>query len=546
MIAACLFVLFLIVPFEPRFTVPVGPLRLSLVEAAALPCFAILATVPGHRGRGARLRLNPPLLALVAFVAVAVASAALATVEPGRAFKFALRLGAMLAGAVLVARVDDRARTWAFRGLLVSGSIAAALAIAEGTGVRRLDVVLGAFREIPFNVAGVRRASAGSEYPNLGAGMILYALLCGVVLLRHRPWLRGAVVAAMTFGLAQTYSRGAWVAGLAALGVAAAFEEGRRRFGPVLSYAGVLAAFIFGQEISQIRFGGENANDFYAATYASPKQFAVDASARIVVPVEVRNVGRRPWRVADQIHLSYHLYENSNRPLVDGPRTDLPRDVLPGQSVTLEAVLHAPRRSGEYVLMWDLVHEDTTWFSGQGVTPGLARLMVGGPEAAPIGEAPAKPADPDPALTVPAAAAPILAPEALAWRPSRVDLWRLALRMWAVHPFLGIGPDNYRWTYGALAGRKTFDTRVFANNMYLELAATLGTFGLATFLAALVFALRRGVASAVTSDCARMALCLLVAMSVHGLVDYVLAFTGHYLVLALALGTLSAPEAAQG
>lgn len=547
MIAVCLFVLFLIVPFEPRFTVPVGPLHLSLVEAVALPCFGILAAMTRKDARREPLRLSRPLIALGGFVVVAVVSAALARVEPLRAFKFALRLGAMLTCAVLVARVDDRARSWAFRGLLASGSVAAVLAIVEGIGVRSIDVLLGAFREIPFNVAGVRRASAGSEYPNLGAAMILYALLCGVVLLRGRPWLRAGFVVAMTFGLAQTYSRGGWLAGLVALGVGAIFERGRGRLAPVLAYAGVLAVFVFGQEISQIRFGGENANDFYAATYKSPKQFAMDASARVIVPVEVRNVGRRPWRIADQIHLSYHLYENSTRPLVDGPRTDLPHDVLPGESVTLDAILRAPRRPGEYVLMWDLVHEDTTWFSGQGVAPGVARLLVGGAEeAAPVdapASAPARPADKGMGLAVPAAVEPILAPEALAWRPSRADLWRLAARMWAANPFFGIGPDNYRWTYGTLAGKKTFDTRVFANNMYLEFAATLGTFGLATFLAALCFALLRGVSAAPTSDTARIAVAILVAMSVHGFADYVLAFTGHYLVFALAIATLSAPEA---
>jgi len=542
--AVCLFFLFLIVPFEPRFTVPVGPLHLSLIEAVALPCFAILATGADVRGHGLRLRSSPALLALAVFVAVAIVSAALATVEPRRAFKFALRLAAMFACAALVARVDDRARTWAFRGLLASGSLAAVLAMLEGVGVRSIDVLLGAFREIPFNVAGVRRASAGSEYPNLGAAMMLYALLCGVVLLRGRPWLRASFVAAMAFGLCQTYSRGAWIAGLVALCAGALFERGRGRFVPGVAYAGVLAVFIFGQEISQIRFGGENANDFYAATYKSPKQFAMDASARVVVQVEVRNVGRRPWRVADQIHLSYHLYENSKRPLVDGPRTDLPHDVLPGQSVTLEAILRAPRRPGEYLLMWDLVHEDTTWFSGQGVTPGVARLLVGGAEeAAPVEATASGPEDPSAGLKVPASAEPILAPEALAWRPSRLDLWRLAARMWASHPFFGVGPDNYRWTYGALAGKKTFDTRVFANNMYLEFAATLGTLGLAAFLAALALALGRGAGLAAASDTARIAVTILVAMSVHGLVDYVLAFTGHYLVFALALGTLSAPKA---
>jgi hypothetical protein len=284
-----------------------------------------------------------------------------------------------------------------------------------------------------------------------------------------------------------------------------------------------------GAEISQIRFGGENANDFYAASYDAPKQLALDSSARILVPVTVRNVGRRPWRKAEEIHLSYHLYQNSARPLVDGPRTDLPRDVLPGETVTFDAILRAPARPGEYLLMWDLVHEDTTWFSGQGVKPGVARLIVG---SAP---------GPPPAVSEDQGLKAI--PDTLAWRPSRLDLWRIALRMWAENPFFGVGPDNYRWRYGTMAGKATFDTRVFSNNMFLEFAATLGTFGLSAFCAALAFALMNGWRRARGSSTALIALSILVAMTVHGFADYLLAFTGHYLVFGFVMGVLSRPAA---
>ena len=130
-------------------------------------------------------------------------------------------------------------------------------------------------------------------------------------------------------------------------------------------------------------------------------------------------------------------------------------------------------------------------------------------------------------------------PDTLAWRPSRLELWRLAVRMWSANPFFGVGPDNYRWTYGALAGKAAFDTRVFSNNTFLEFAATLGTFGLAAFGAALGLALLNGWRHAGESGVALMALSILVAMTVHGLVDYVLAFTGHYLVFGFAMGAAS-------
>jgi hypothetical protein len=466
-------------------------------------------------------------MSLALLIHVSLVSASLAAPDPGRAFKFTLRLTAMFLFAILVSRQKERDLRWGFGALTVSGGLAATLAVLEGRGFRTLDLLLGAFREIPFNVAGVRRASAGSEYPNLGAAMIFYALLAGVTLLRRRPWLRTAFVLLLTTGLAYTYSRGAWIAGLAGLLTAAWFERDRGRFVPAALYLGTLGLFVGSAEISQVRFGGENANDFYAATYEAPRQFAILPGERIVVPVTVRNVGRRPWRKGEEIHLSYHLYLNSKRPLVDGPRTELPHDVLPGEIVTFDAALRAPAKAGEYLLMWDLVHEDTTWFSGQGVKPGLSRLMVGRPASGP------SPAEAEALAAI---------PDALAWRPSRLELWRLAMSMWAANPFFGVGPDNYRWTYGDLAGKATFDTRVFSNNMLLEFAATLGTFGLAAFSAALLLALRSGWREAPESQAAVIALSILVAMTVHGLADYLLAFTGHYLVFGLVIGVLSRAE----
>jgi O-antigen ligase len=172
-----------------------------------------------------------------------------------------------------------------------------------------------------------------------------------------------------------------------------------------------------------------------------------------------------------------------------------------------------------------LVHEDTTWFSGQGVKPGVARLIVGSGTAAPA-----------PAHTEEAALKTL--PETLAWRPSRLELWAIAMRQWTENPFFGAGPDTFRWMYGTKAGKTAFDTRVFANNMYLEFAATLGTFGLAAFGASLGFALWNGWRAAPASDVALMAFSILVAMSVHGLADYLLAFTGHYLVWGFAVGAL--------
>ncbi len=518
---ACLFILFLMAPFEPRFTVPLGFMGVSLVEAIAIPTFLVVA-IALLRSRD--ISTPPPAIrALILFALVAFVSAALAAESPMRALKFALRLCAMTALAALVSQLGEGEVASAFRGLALSGVAVAGLAIAEGLGVRSLDSFLGGFREMPFNVAGVRRATAGSEYPNLGAAMLVYALLAGVALLENRPELRATFVFLLTGGLAFTYSRGAWLAGFAGLAALASTEAGLRRFTPSAVYLSLLGLFVAREEITQLRLGSENANDFYAAVYRVPPEYAFAPGERTLVPVTVTNTGQKPWRVEEQFHISYHLYETAARPLTDGPRSDLPRDVLPGDSVTIQAEVRIPPKAGRYLLLWDLVHEDTTWFSGQGVRPGAVRLLAGDPPMA---------AD---AIREDDAVRAI--PDALGWRPSRLELWRLAARMWASNPFFGVGPDNFRWTYGLVAGKAVFDTRVFANNLFFELAATVGTFGLAAFLAALMFALQSGYPGSSISPSSCAAFALLVAMTVHGLTDYLFAFTGHYLTLGLALGT---------
>lgn len=133
------------------------------------------------------------------------------------------------------------------------------------------------------------------------------------------------------------------------------------------------------------------------------------------------------------------------------------------------------------------------------------------------------------------------------WRPSRKELWPLALAMWKDHPVLGVGPDNFRKLAGRYAGRECeWDARTFANNTYLEVATTVGIAGLIALLGVLLGlfvgcgpALRRGRAAPTLSAAC---LALAAAMAAHGLVDHVLAFTGHYLLLAFTTGVASAVE----
>src|SRR5262249_40990147 len=292
--------------------------------------------------------------------------------------------------------------------------------------------------------------------------------------------------------------------------------------------AGVAAAFAWRGEIFRLRFESEGMARWYAAAYSA------DEAALSLAPLErrrttvhVTNTGRRPWTISEGFHLSYHWYDLGGRPMGDGPRMALPHDVAPGEAVVLEARVEAPAAEGRYALRWALGPGPTPGFRGGGV-PGEA-VAVAVPRGGPL-----------PATT----AALRLPPWTPPWRPSRAELWGLAAGMWREHPWLGVGSDNYRRLYGLRSGHTLWDDRVFANNTLLEAAATTGSLGVlalaGTFLAALLGAWRGlAVAGRLEAALGETALGALAGLAAHGMVDYVLAFTGHYVFFGFVVGVVS-------
>jgi O-antigen ligase len=133
----------------------------------------------------------------------------------------------------------------------------------------------------------------------------------------------------------------------------------------------------------------------------------------------------------------------------------------------------------------------------------------------------------------------------LVWQPGRRDLWGLAVSLWKERPLLGVGSDNYRHLYGARAGRAFWDTRVYANNTLLEAAATTGALGALALLLTLAFTLREGFRSQVPESAALFALAA--GCAAHGVVDYLLAATGHYLLFGFVVGGIAGlPPAVPG
>jgi O-antigen ligase len=182
----------------------------------------------------------------------------------------------------------------------------------------------------------------------------------------------------------------------------------------------------------------------------------------------------------------------------------------------------APVEAGAYTLVWDIVHETRAWFSTEGVASARSAVEVRGARAE-------RTMAPMPRLPPPA------------MRPGRPALWAAALALARQHPLLGIGPDNFRFAYGPYVGSTRWDSRVHANNSYLEVLVGAGVVGLAAFVwlvAATGITLWRRVATAGTDNhaAAVAAFALWLVIAGHGMVDSFLSFTTTYVTFAVAGG----------
>ena len=109
------------------------------------------------------------------------------------------------------------------------------------------------------------------------------------------------------------------------------------------------------------------------------------------IAVTLVNTGTHPWLSTgpSAISLTYHLFGRTGNPwqplspftpgllkFGQGPQV-IPRDVLPGQSITLHIPVQAPAASGTYRVVWDIEQGAGTWFSQEGIPPRVETLHVG-------------------------------------------------------------------------------------------------------------------------------------------------------------------------
>jgi hypothetical protein len=506
------------------------------------------------------VRAEPLAVGAALWALVLVASALAAPSYRGAALKFVLRSlsGVLLFFAVRsLARSPETARR-AILGLLAGAILSATTALLDWYAPNA--AVWTIFRASGFDAFGLDRASGVFAYPTIGAMYWEAAIPLAIVvpLLREPPrrmWLAVAVSASvpLVWALVASGTRsglaGAAVAcaGLVAFGPARPRQKTETPRAPMRRAA--VAVLVVLALTSALTIGGTSLvgqrlrwwqdRDWFRADYdvgACPTTLHIRES--FTLPVHLRNTGTLRWQRsgARPFRLAYHwdpLERDATLGDFEGRRTELPVDVPPGGAVDVVASARAPARPGTYRLRWDLVQEHVTWFSERGnAMPAQSVVVEEQPEGAPPPEISAAES-----LPVPPAPQP---------PPSRPALWRAALALWRERPLLGVGPDNFRRRYLDVigldpTGQPYSDTRIHANNFYLETLADLGLVGLAV-LAWVMIGLFRSLRALSRADRLAGLGCGIAAGAffVHGCLDYFLEFTPLYGLFWTLLGVTAA------
>ena len=545
-------------PFErPLNALSAGGFTMTTVELTVL--MALGVGVFTWLRDPASVRWATPVTAPMVAVLIVVTIAALAAPEfRANAFRCAGRLFAAATLCVLtlntVSTRDRAGRVIAM--LLAVGSVVGILAVLELMQLPWVMELLRAFRPGFHVVGGQVRATSTLFYPTITSMYLEVVFALGLFWLisdvasgfpvrrslgeggRRMVWPFTALTL-VGAGIIATFTRAGLITMTLSLAIAGGLIFVRhRRWSPVhtrlAALAGVLLILVLAARSPQMllaRISTEGSQDWYGAAYTVPQSLTLQPDSFNDIPVRLANRGRLTWQ-SDQLPafaLSYHWLTSDTEEVViyDGLRTPFTRPVAPGDDAPVMARVRAPGYPGTYVLVWDVVHEHRTWLSVEGVYPGRTFVYVEGA-----------------AVTAPLATRGRM--PASVMRLPRQLLWTTALAVARDHPLLGVGPDNFRQVYGRYLSLVTWDTRVHANNVYLEVLAGTGIVGLAAVVW-LAIAMGRSLWKrwrTVPADKLPLfaaAAAAMAAIAVHGLVDSFVTFTPTYVVFALATGLMFSP-----
>jgi hypothetical protein len=376
------------------------------------------------------------------------------------------------------------------------------------------------FRENDFYLGSVARLSGSFEYPNTAAAYFALSLPIIWSELKSR-WFRIAGFLVVASALIMTYSRAASLAALLALVVWSFIGKKRSELQIAVSFGMLFLAFlIFNRDIYR-RFSLQPQTTDFSAQYELEYNFIREhPNASGDLRIHLRNTGTTMWtpKRNDQFSLSYRLYDAEKKVLVRKAieHTVLPTPVRSQEAVDILASFRAPDKAGVYLLTWDLFSEESGWFSGRGIYPGIVEVHVDPDNAPSSGQT-------DTSRWLQRDTAGLF----VASLPySRTELWKAAIDMTRKHPFLGVGPDNFRLLYGRQYGTTRWDTKIRTNNLYLELLSGSGLVGLAAFCVMLAVVRWKPNASSIG----------LAIFLIHGLLDTFLMTTPIYFAFWILLG----------
>ena len=523
-------------PFERPLPGAIFGFTLTTLELSVAVALAAAAIAAVREPRAFHWR-TPITVPAIALLASALAATFAALEFQGNSLRFCGRLAAALLLVTVVANgvTNERVARQLIATLLAAGAIVGAIAVLELAQVPIVLDALKAFRPGFHVVGGQLRATSTLFYPTITSMYLEVVFALGLLWIGSSR-LAFAALVAVGAGVIATFTR----AGLATMALSMItfgaliyhqHRSWRREHNALVALAAVLVALVMVSRSPQLlitRMSTGVSQDWYGASYDVPRALTLAPDSFNDIPITLSNRGWLTWQSSElpAFALSYHWLAADTEEVViyDGLRTPFAQAVEPGEDVQLRARVRAPGYPGTYLLVWDVVQEHRTWLSLEGVFPGRTIVNVEGtPVGAPL---PGRGKMPTGTLRMP-----------------RLVLWQTALQVSADYPVLGIGPDNFRHTYGRYLDLAAWDTRVHANNSYLEVLAGMGVIGLAA-LGWLVVAAVRSTASIVrhaTSEsialvAAASAACLTIAA--HGVVDSFLSFTSTYVVFAIAAGIL--------
>ncbi len=287
-------------------------------------------------------------------------------------------------------------------------------------------------------------------------------------------------------------------------------------------------------ETFRTRLVTENDLGWYSARYSVPSTLELPAGETTVVTVGLENSGEARWGTTGSHPFALGYYwQTEDGETVAGRHVEvpLPRPVAPGDSVRVDVSLRPELPAGEYRLVWGMLQHRILWFRHRDVPEARTEVRVVDDPRAPRMPVPVT-------RDVPGGSAPEMPPTV-----RRRDLWEVAGGMWIERPLLGIGPGNFRHLYGKRMGLSEWDRRIHSNNLYVEWLVGWGLAGALAFAGVVLLIARRwihGLGATESGDAVR-ALALgasLGAFFLHGVLDYFLAFTPHYLLFWMVAGLI--------